>query len=54
MNGRSVDEVLERLRKLAINLYPEIAIDVEIVYGKLRIYLALGETAYRWHHISLG
>jgi len=39
MNGSSVDEVLDRLRKLAISLYPEIVVDVEIVYGKLRIYL---------------
>ncbi len=35
----SVDELLERLRELAISLYPEIVIDAEIVYGKLRIYL---------------
>jgi len=35
----SIDEVLERLRELAISLYPEIVIDTEIVYGKLRIYL---------------
>ncbi len=35
----SIDEVLERLRELAISLYPEIVVDAEIVYGKLRIYL---------------
>jgi hypothetical protein len=34
-----VDEVLKKLRELAINLYPEIIVDAEIVYGKLRIYL---------------
>jgi len=34
----SIDEILEKLRGLAISLYPEIVIDTEIVYGKLRIY----------------
>ncbi len=36
---RNVDEILEELRELVISLYPEIIIDVEIVYGKLRIHL---------------
>ncbi|ABM81437.1 hypothetical protein Hbut_1622 [Hyperthermus butylicus DSM 5456] len=35
----NVDEILERLREFAANLYPEVVVDVEIVYGKLRIYL---------------
>ncbi len=35
----SIDEMLERLRELAISLYPEIVVNAEIVYGKLRIYL---------------
>ncbi len=35
----SIDEILERLRELAISLYPEIVVNAEIVYGKLRIYL---------------
>ncbi len=35
----SIDEILERLRELAISLYPEIVVDAEMVYGKLRIYL---------------
>jgi len=37
--GSSVDELLEKLRELATSLYPEIVVDAEIVYGKLRIYL---------------
>ncbi len=37
--SNSIDEVLERLRELAISLHPEIVIDAKIVYGKLRIYL---------------
>lgn len=35
----SIDEALEKLRDLAISLYPEIVVDAEIRYGKLRIYL---------------
>lgn len=35
----SVDEILKKLKELAISLYPEIVIDAEITYGKLRIYL---------------
>jgi len=35
----SIDELLEKLRELAASLYPEIVVDAEIVYGKLRIYL---------------
>ncbi len=34
-----INEILERLRELAISLYPEIVINAEIIYGKLRIYL---------------
>ncbi|MCE4598980.1 MAG: hypothetical protein F7C81_02135 [Desulfurococcales archaeon] len=35
----NIDEILERLGEIAINSYPEIVTSVEIVYGKLRIYL---------------
>ncbi len=35
----NIDEILEGLRELAISLYPEIVVNAEIVYGKLRIYI---------------
>lgn len=35
----NIDKVLEILRELVISLYPELVIDAEITYGKLRIYL---------------
>ncbi len=35
----SVDRILRRLRELVLRMYPEIVVDAEIVYGKLRIYL---------------
>ncbi len=35
----SIDEILERLRETTISLYPEIVVNAEIVYGKLRVYL---------------
>ena len=38
-SSNSIDKVLERLRELAVSLYPEIVVDARIVYGKLRIYL---------------
>jgi hypothetical protein len=34
-----IDKLLEDLRKLVINLYPEIVVATDIVFGKLRIYL---------------
>jgi len=37
--GSSVDELLEKLRELAASLHPEIVVDAEIAYGKLRTYL---------------
>jgi len=35
----SVDELLEKLRELAASPYPEIVVDAEIAYRKLRTYL---------------
>ncbi len=43
-----IDEMLEKLRELAISLYPEIVVGAEIVYGKLRIYLVDGSFIDIW------
>ncbi len=44
----SIDEILEKLKDLVVSLYPEIVVDVEIVYGKLRIYLVDGSFIDVW------
>ena len=35
----NVDELLERLKEPVISPYPELIVDVETVYGKLRVHL---------------
>jgi len=44
----NIDKILERLRGLAISLYPEIVVNTEVVYGKLRIYLDDGSFIDVW------
>lgn len=45
---KSVDSLIEKLKELAISLYPEIVIDTEIIYGKLRIYIIDGSFIDIW------